>query len=148
MIEVNNLTRSPVNEALLKKVATAVLRKEKEEGKELSIAIVGPKRMRELNKKYRKKDKVARVLSFPNGKESTLSGVKGYGLGEIEGCLGEVVICPQEVKKDARKYGMIFEKALAWMLVHGILHLLGYDHAKERDAKHMEQKEHLYLSRL
>ena len=55
MIEVNNLTRSPVNEALLKKVATTVLKKEKEEGKELSIAIVGPKIMRELNKKYRKK---------------------------------------------------------------------------------------------
>ena len=141
MIEVNNVTRSEIDEEFLVQVAKKVLTGENRKKSGLSIALVGPKKMRELNKKYRKKDKVANVLSFPNGKESTLSGVEGFGLGEV-------VLCPQEVKKDARKYGMIFEKALAWMLVHGILHLLGYDHAKERDAKHMEQKEHLYLSRL
>lgn len=139
MIEINNRTRTLVNEPLLKKVAERVLRGEGKEGMGISIALVGPKRMRELNKKYRKRDKAANVLSFSAENERIPSEVEGLGLGEV-------VICPQEVKKDAKKYGMIFEKALAWMLIHGILHLLGYDHEKsEKAARKMEQKEASYL---
>lgn len=132
MIEVNNLTRNKISKAFLKKVAEVVLRGENQQTKELSVALVSQKKVAELNKKYRKKDKVANVLSF---------SVPELGLGEV-------MICPQEVKKEAEKYGMIFEQALAWMLVHGILHLLGYDHIKASDAKRMEQKERRYLSRI
>ena len=136
----NNLTRSKISEAFLKKVAEMVLKGEKQQKKDLSVALVGQKKAAELNKKYRKKDSVANVLAFPIGNDKIPSGV--------EGCLGEVVICPQEVRKEAKRYGMIFEQALAWMFVHGILHLLGYDHAKELEAKRMEQTEHMYLSRI
>jgi len=93
--------------------------------------------MRELNARYRKKDKVANVLSFP------FDSAQGKHKPELG--LGEVVICPQQVRKDAKKYGMIFEKALAWMLIHGMLHLLGYDHENDRDAQKMEQAEQRYL---
>ena len=130
MIEVNNLTRTKISETFLKKVAETVLKGEKQQTKVLSVALVSQKKAAELNKKYRKKDKVANVLSF---------SVPELGLGEV-------VICPQEVRKEAKKYGMIFEQALAWMFIHGILHLLGYDHKKERDVKRMEQKERMYLS--
>ena len=140
MIEVNNVTRAEIDEEFLVQVAKKVLTGENRKKSDLSIALVGPKKMRELNKKYRKKDKVANVLSFP------LRNAQGKLIAELG--LGEIVLCVQEVRKDAKKYGMIFEKALAWMLVHGILHLLGYDHAKERDAKYMEKRERLYLSRL
>ena len=148
MIEVNNLTRSKVSEAFLKKVAEMVLKGElalrKLKGKQkdtiLSVALVSQKKAAELNKKYRKKDKVANVLSFPVGNDKILSGV--------EGGLGEIVLCPSQIKKEAKKYGMIFEQALAWMFVHGILHLLGYDHIKAGGAKRMEQKERMYLSRI
>jgi len=132
MIEVNNLTRSKISEAFLKKAAEMVLKGEKQQKKDLSVALVSSKRAAELNKIYRKKDTIANVLSFP-----------GPELG-----LGEVVICPREVRKEAKKYGMIFEQALAWMCIHGTLHLLGYDHEKKREAKRMEQKERMYLSRI
>ena len=132
MIEVNNLTRTKISEAFLKKVAEMVLKGERDQKKAISVALVSPKRAAELNKKHRKKDKVANVLSF---------SMPEFGLGEV-------VICPQEVKKEAKKYGMIFEQALAWMLIHGILHLLGYDHVKEGETKRMEQKERMYLSRI
>lgn len=138
MIEINNLTRSRVDEALLRRLAQAVLKGEKRGEVNLSVALVGAKRAAELNKKYRKKDKAANVLSFPTGNGRIPSGIEGY--------LGEVVLCPSQVRKDAKKYGMMFEQALAWMFVHGILHLLGYDHKKEKEAKQMEQKEHFYLS--
>ena len=140
MIEVNNLTRSKVSESFLKKVAERVLQGEKQQKKKLSVALVSPKKALELNKKYRRKDKVANVLSFPVGNDKIPMGVEGY--------FGEVILCPSQIKKDAQKYGMIFEQALAWMFIHGILHLLGYNHTKGRDLKRMEQKERMYLSRI
>lgn len=132
MIEVNNLTSWKVNKVLLRAVAKRILTKEKKGQKELSIALVTPQKAAELNRVYRRKKDTANVLSFPSPE-----------LG-----LGEVVLCPQQIKREAKKYDMMFEQALMWMLIHGILHLLGYDHAKEKDAKKMEQKELRYLSEI
>jgi len=121
MVEINNLTTVSIDEEFLKKVAEKVLEGEKAKG-ELSIALVGQGRIRELNKKYRGKNRVTDVLAFPsNG-------------------LGEIVICLREVKKNAKRFGSSFEKELATCLIHGILHLLGYDHEK------MEEKQKYYLS--
>ena len=139
MVEVNNLTRYSLNETFFRKVAERVLAEEKQK-KELSIAFVTPQRSKELNALYRKKDTVANVLSFSAGNERIPSEVEGY--------LGEVILCPSQIRKDAKKYGMIFEQALAWMLVHGILHMVGYAHKKESNAAHMEQKERVYLSHI
>ena len=131
MIEIHNVTQRSIDESFLKKVAERVLKEEKSKESGLSIAIVGSRRSRQLNLQYRGKDKPANVLSFP----------------ESEFGLGEVVICPEQVKKDAKEYGMIFERALAWMLIHGILHLLDYDHEKSEPlAKRMEKRESDYLS--
>jgi len=132
MIEVNNTTRRSIDENLLKKIAQMVLKGEKFKESGLSIALVGSDKMRKLNKQYRRKDKVANVLSF----------------SESELGLGEVVLCPQEVEKDAKKYGMLFTEALAWMLVHGVLHLLNYDHEKDSDEKKMSNRETYYLNKL
>lgn len=140
MIEINNRTRTSVNEAFLRKVAETVLRREGRERINLSIALVSQKRSATLNKRYRKKDTVANVLAFPAGNARIPSEVEGY--------LGEVLLCPQEVRKEAKKYDMMFEQALAWMFIHGLLHLLGYDHKQKQDTKDMEQKERWYLSRV
>ncbi len=129
MIEINNITRSRTDEKFVMQVAQKVLRKEKAERYNLSIAFIDAAEMRALHRKYRKKDKVANVLSFP---------AKEFGLGEI-------VICPAQVRKDAKKYGMMFREALAWMLIHGILHLLRYNHESGKEAKVMEKKERDYL---
>ena len=131
MIEINNLTTVSINEEFLKKISEKVLKREKQENKNLSIALVGQGRIRELNKKYRGKNRVTDVLSFP-----------GNGLGEI-------VICLREVKKNAKRFGSTFEKELARVLIHGILHLLGYNHEKsEEEAKKMREKEEYYLSQI
>ena len=69
------------------------------------------------------------VLAFPN---------KNLGLGEI-------VVCLREVKKNAKRYNSTFEKELARVLIHGILHLLGYNHEKNTiEAKKMKEKEESY----
>jgi probable rRNA maturation factor len=145
MIEVNNLTDFKVRENFLKKVAQKVLANEGKNKTELSIALVGPKRIKELNKKYRKKDRITDTLSFAYNNS------------------GEIVICPQEVKKNAKRFDSTFKKELTRALIHGILHLLGYNHelrnagAKKVEetrvssspfvaARVMEEKQEYYLS--
>jgi probable rRNA maturation factor len=132
MIEVNNLTTVKVDEEFFKKIAEKVLEKEsaswRKGNKNLSLALIGQGRIRELNKRYRGKNRVTDVLAFP-----------GNGLGEI-------VICLREVKKNAERFSLTFEKELARVLIHGILHLLGYDHEKsEAQARVMEEKQNYYL---
>jgi probable rRNA maturation factor len=127
MIEVNNLTKEKIKAGFLIKIAQEVLRKEK---RNLSIALVGEKRMKELNRKYRRKNRATDVLSFAQ---------KEIGLGEI-------VLCPSQIKKNSRKFSITFIKELVKVLIHGILHLQGYDHEKsEKEAKFMENKENYYL---
>jgi len=131
MVEINNLTTVSVDEKFLKKVVKKVFKKEKKEKAELSIALIGQGRIRELNKKYRKKNRATDILAFP-----------GDGLGEI-------VICLREVKKNAKKYKASFEKELARVLIHGLLHLLGYNHEKsEKAAQKMEEKQNYYLEKI
>ncbi|MCH8986821.1 rRNA maturation RNase YbeY [Patescibacteria group bacterium] len=123
MIEINNTTKREIDEQFLKKIAQQVLKAEKSGESDLSVAVVGVKKSQELNKIYRGKDRAANVLSFPE---------KEFGLGEI-------VLCPQEIEKDAKKYGILFQQVLALMLIHGILHLLGYSHsAMAKKEKHYE----------
>ena len=142
MIEINNLTTNSVNEEFLKKVAEIVAKGENKKDFYLSIVLVGKARIRKLNKKYRKKNRVTDVLSF--GKDPKIHFVKESNTKEE---LGEIVICLREVRKNAKRDNLEFEKALAWVLVHGTLHLLGYSHAEsEIEAEKMRKKEKLYLS--
>ncbi len=131
MIEVNNLTPlSGVDEKFLKGVAKIVLKGENKKEAKLSVAFIGEGRIKELNKKYRGKNKATDVLSFGEG-------------------LNEIVICYSEVKKNAKRYNSTFKKELAQVLIHGILHLLGYEHEKgEKEAKKMEKKQKYYLSQI
>jgi probable rRNA maturation factor len=109
---------------------------------EVSIALVSPAKIRAINKKYRQKDQVTDVLSFAEGDVEN-DGIKHPRL------LGELVICPKQVKDDAKEAKVSFKYELAWVTVHGILHLLGYDHETgENDAKTMKQKEQFCLSKL
>ncbi len=133
MIEINNLTTSKIDKSFLKKVAKIVLIGENKEEAGLSIALMGEGRIKELNKKYRGKNKVTDVLAF--------NGNPKLNLG-----LGEIVICLPEVKKNAKKFNTIFKKELARVLIHGILHLLGYEHEKDKGAaEKMEKKQEKYI---
>ena len=130
MIEVNNLTTSVVEEDFLKGVAKNVLKGENRETAEISIALFGEGRNKSLNKKHRKKNRVTDVLSFSNDQG------------------GEVAICLKQVRKNAKQFGVSFEKELAKVLIHGILHIFGFDHQKKEEAGKMEKKEKEYLNKL
>ena len=134
MIEINNLTANLVNESFLKKIAKTVLKRKKYPKKTLSIALIGQRKIKDLNKRYRGKNLVTDVLAFPGDKEAGL---------------GEIVICPEKVKKNAKRFKSVYKKELARVLIHGILHLLGYDHERSKiEAETMIKKEENYLSLL
>jgi len=141
MIEVNNLTTNRVDEDFLEKIAKFVLEGEGKGESDLSIALIGPGKMRKLNKRYLGKNRVTDVLAFGQTSRYKVKDLK-YKMQD----LGEIVICLREVKKNAKKFKSSFEKELAGVLIHGILHLVGYDHEKnEKEAEKMEEKEKYYL---
>ncbi len=100
-------------------------------GCELAVQIVGPARMRELNHRYRGKDRPTNVLSFP---AAATPGVKPQPLGDV-------VICPAVLRQEARVQGKPMDAHWAHLVVHGVLHLAGFDHENDADAKRMERRE-------
>ncbi len=99
---------------------------------ELSVVFTGDGPVRRLNRQYRGKDKTTDVLSF-----SLLEGKKlSPGAGK-KMVLGDVVISVPQAKRQAREAGKTLKSEAAMLLVHGILHLLGYDHGSQREEKRM-----------
>jgi probable rRNA maturation factor len=112
---------------------------------EVSFAFVAPHKIKELNAKWRKMDNVTDVLSF--GQDDFLQRLTKKSLQPNE-FLGEIVVCLAQVAKDAKELKKTFNQELSWVVVHGVLHLFGYDHeAKESEAVLMRQKEEEYLGK-
>ena len=149
MIEINNLTASFIDKELLKRVAQIVLKGENKKEADLSIVFVGEGRIKKINRKYRKKDRVTDVLAFGQSQESKVKSQKFPILPKKELELGELVICLSEVKKNAKSSNLDSNEELARVLIHGILHLLGYEHEKsEKKVQEMERKQEHYLSQI
>lgn len=106
----------------------------------LTIRIVGASESRRLNRTWRGKDKPTNVLSFPAGPLET-------AIPELPE-LGDLAICAPIVAREAREQGKPALFHWAHMIVHGVLHLLGYDHEDERDAERMEALEVRILARM
>lgn len=94
---------------------------------DFGLIFVSSKRMSELNKKYRGKKGATNVLSFDSG---------------------DVVVCPSIVKKEAEKYGFTQKKWMTQLIVHGILHLAGYDHDTKKNKEKMDSFENRILKKL
>jgi probable rRNA maturation factor len=107
-------------------------------GHELALQLVSSTRMRSLNFKFRGKDKPTNVLSFP---PTAVPGVAPRPLGDI-------VICPSVLRREAREQGKSQDAHWAHLVIHGALHLLGYDHERDQDAKRMERRETLLMRKL
>lgn len=126
----------PFSLASLKKNIEFILTTLKKKNAILSIHFVGDKKMTELNKKYRGKNKTTDVLSFAL-QEGELFGDKND--------LGDIFICIAQVKRQAKEYKISFEEEFYRMTIHGILHVLGYDHMEENDAKKMFSRQEKLL---
>jgi rRNA maturation RNase YbeY len=99
-------------------------------GKSLTIAFVADRKMRELNALYRGKSVTTDVLSFPSEPDE---------FNDNENYLGDIVISLEQAKKQAEENDLEFEIEIKQLILHGILHLCGYDH--ETDAGEMNERE-------
>ncbi|MCL2219887.1 MAG: rRNA maturation RNase YbeY [Chitinispirillia bacterium] len=131
MIEIIHKYESlPCPGGALAKTAKTVCRREgAAAGQATTVILCSDCTIRRLNRLYRGKDKATDVLSFPFGDDDLL---------------GEVYISLQRAKIQAKKYGLTYEEELKRLLVHGLLHLMGYDHHKKADREAMEEKERAY----
>ena len=103
---------------------------------ELGIRVVGSRESRALNQRWRGRAKPTNVLSFPAS--PALAGRQ----------IGDLVVCAPLVAREAREQGKPIASHWAHMIVHGTLHLLGFDHERSADAKRMESRERALLARI
>ena len=119
-IEVNKLTSDKTDVRFLKKVAEKTAKLVKSKISDLSIAVVCDARMKGLNKKHLNKNKTTDVLAFD---------------------YGEIVICLPQAKRQAKEFNLSTKQELATLLIHGILHLSGYDDGTKKDFNKMKIKQ-------
>ncbi len=122
-------------ETVLQQVADAAAEMlEIPENREISVVLTDNAEIRELNAMYRSIDAPTDVLSFALNEEGE---DEPFFELEDETLLGDIVISVERAKQQAEDYGHSFEREMGFLLCHGILHLLGYDHMTEEDEKEM-----------
>lgn len=119
----------------------------------VELVLVGEEQIRELNKTMRGIDRVTDVLSFPSMDDIFCRPVMASEHGEEideEGriFLGSIVVCEKRAREQAEEYGHSYERELFYLIVHGVLHCLGYDHETEEDKAQMREKEEAAMKKL
>jgi rRNA maturation RNase YbeY len=160
-VEVVNGTRVALDAAAVAALVDVVLTAEGAAGAEVGVTFVGERRIRALNREHRGRDEVTDVLAFPLEDADPGEGeVEGEtppgagGTGEVRGAtvaaregsepprlLGDVVVCARQALRQARAAGLPPAVELSVLLVHGTLHLLGYDHEVDAGAMALRQAE-------
>lgn len=119
--------------------AAATLESEGRDG-DLTILIDTPERIQTLNREFRHVDAVTDVLTFPAWEGEISLSADGY--------LGDIMICYERAKEQAAAYGHSLTRELSFLAVHGVLHLLGYDHMTEEEERVMREKQTAILDRI
>lgn len=136
---------------LLEKVVEACFQKEQLTKAKiyLTIILTTPEEIQKINKQYREIDNPTDVLSFPMfEKDEIIKLQQGKEKLPIKEVLGDIIISLAQVEKQAIEYEHSFERELAYMVVHGFYHLMGYDHMEEEDKIQMRKKEEEILEQL
>ncbi|NLY88275.1 MAG: rRNA maturation RNase YbeY [Firmicutes bacterium] len=127
-------------EEALVRLAERVLSAHGKDRAEAGVTLVGEKKIQQLNRDYRGIDAPTDVLSFPMQEPGEIQ------TGEEPEILGDVVICVPRAAAQARDFGHSFRRELFYLAVHGLLHLLGFDHENETEKRKMREKEEAFLS--
>ncbi len=133
-------------DAVIKKAIKAVFKdKNLPEELDVNVLITTPKSIQTINRENRDVDSVTDVLSFPYF-DYEEPGVFDEEISEEEeNILGDIIICASKIKEQAKKYGHSQKRELAFLIVHSMLHLIGYDHMEEKDAELMQSEERRFM---
>lgn len=114
----------------------------------INIILTNPEEIRKINKEYRNIDKETDCLSFPMFEKEEIEELMKEKEKNFLDILGDVVVSIPRVYDQAKEYNHSFERELAYMIVHGFYHLMGYDHMEEEEKNVMRQKEENILQKL
>ncbi|MEI6449189.1 MAG: rRNA maturation RNase YbeY [Actinomycetes bacterium] len=145
LVEVFNRTRVRLDDEAVARLVAGVLEAEGVENAEASVELVGERRMRALNAEHRGRDEVTDVLSFPLEEAGEGPGPAAAGAAGPPRLLGDVVVCARQALRQARADSLPPAFELAVLLVHGALHLLGYEHETDAGRMALRQAELLEL---
>ncbi len=138
----NRQEKREIDQKLLKLLESVIENALEREGikipVEVCISLVEDREIQSLNREYRGRDVPTDVLSFPLIDRDDLDKQVPT---EIEVLLGDIIISAERADEQAKEYGHSFQRELAYLTVHGILHLLGYDHSSPQEEKVMRAKE-------
>lgn len=125
-LTVTHMTKKvpPLDGAFLSHTKDVILKKKYE----LSVTCVGPKVMQDINKKHRDLDKPTDILSFP-----------------IDETIGEIYLCFDMIEKKAKLFNISIKQYTEYVILHGMVHLLGYDHGEEMDALEKKYTKRLHI---
>lgn len=149
--EVAYRVRVPDTKARFRKLVNSALRTLRYNPKitNVSLAFLGDREMRALNTRYRKQRRTTDVLSFLGSGHPATPGTTRYGTplttGQVE--LGEVLVSVPQAKRQAKRYGHPLADELDLLVLHGLLHLAGYDHHRPADRRKMETMEQRVFKR-
>ena len=117
----------------------------------LNVILTNPENIRKANKEYRNIDKETDVLSFPMFEKDEIEDIISKSKEEkiqINEVLGDIIVSIPKVKEQAIEYGHSTTRELAYMIVHGFYHVMGYDHMNEEEKQVMREKEENVLNKL
>lgn len=143
LIENNQSEKAPFRgyKTAIRRVVDAVLEEEGFEAlAEVSVTLVSPEEIRELNRQWRGVDRSTDVLSFPLEEEEGFAG--SYTP------LGDVIVCPAVIDRQSKDFGTTYRQEFCLMVIHSVLHLLGWDHMEENEKKEMFEKQEKILRAL
>lgn len=118
----------------------------------VELIFVDGEEIQRLNRETRNIDKVTDVLSYP-----TMDGIKGkplkgaehpFEMDEDRLLIGSIAICADRAREQAEEYGHSYERELHYLIVHGVMHCLGYDHIQDEERVEMREKEEYVLGKL
>ena len=146
MILIRNEQEFPVDVNQLKVDAQTILRALDYPNFDLGILLATLEVIHEYNKEYRDRDNPTDIISFPY--HEVIAGERVEAKTEDDKNLGDIIICPQYVHDDLERWSTTFQERMDILLVHGICHLLGYDHIKDEDYELMKLQEEFLLEKI
>ena len=136
--EVFNETKENIDIEEEKNIIEFALKHENIENVEFNVIFVDEEEIRKINKEYRNIDKVTDVISFALEDGENMK----FEFGRL---LGDIYICTERMKEQAKEYGHSLLREQGFLTVHGLLHLLGYDHMTKEEEKIMFEKQEMIL---
>lgn len=151
MIEIsyNGVEAESNEEEIIKNVVKTVLEQEGIKHElDVYITLTNNEEIHKINKEYRNVDRPTDVLSFPMFERNEIDNLRTNKITDTEEILGDIIISIPKVKEQAEEYGHSYERELAYLTTHGMLHLLGYDHMIEEEKDVMREHEEKALEKL